>query len=272
MLIAAVFAGCGGSEKRYTTKDARPASKTTTEPDSGQLSAAEFAALNAVDDRLQAAVHEFQNNLRTCTGSGDDATAQDCFASRYEPFGQSVVAALGAIGVAQDAAGGECVNLLGKGKDSARELQQTSEAMRTAFAEGDFANVDAAAFVSAFEGYRSNMDSALAACGKDQGAVQSQPAAPEPTARPSDDVGKTVTSGGIKLKVMSLRRASTVRYESGTQSEETPNATARTVRAPQGGHYVFVKTRLTNDHVRGDRPHVRISGRRETLGRQGQEL
>lgn len=68
---------------------------------------------------------------------------------------------------------------------------------------------------------------------------------PEPT--PDDQVGETVTSGGIKLRVLDFRASRTIKYQGGVQSSVTPDANPKTVKAPQGGRYFFVRTRLEND-------------------------
>lgn len=62
-----------------------------------------------------------------------------------------------------------------------------------------------------------------------------------------DDIGKTKTSGGIKLRLISVRSSRKLRLQGGTQTESTPNGEPRTIRAKQGGRYVFVRTRITND-------------------------
>jgi len=65
-----------------------------------------------------------------------------------------------------------------------------------------------------------------------------------PAAEPTPtEVGR---SGGIAIRVLSVRTSQTVRYVGGTQSDITPNAEPKTVRAPQRGHYVYVKTRVSN--------------------------
>ena len=84
--------------------------------------------------------------------------------------------------------------------------------------------------------------------------VTAPPATTEPATAPdaqdapaasSDDVGKTVRSGGIKLKVVSTRSARSL------QMLDDYGEPTRTLRAKQGGRYVVVKTRLTNDAARG---------------------
>lgn len=94
----------------------------------------------------------------------------------------------------------------------------------------------------------------LVGCGSGETKTETEKATPSGTgtikATPEpqgDDLGKTFASGGIKLKVLSVRASRTLQYEGGTQSEQTPNAETRTIKAKQGGRYVYVKTRLTND-------------------------
>lgn len=69
--------------------------------------------------------------------------------------------------------------------------------------------------------------------------------------KPYSEVGELAKSGGIRLRVTAVRSAPAVMYESGTASQITPNATARTVKATQGGRYYFVKTRLKNETSAG---------------------
>lgn len=101
----------------------------------------------------------------------------------------------------------------------------------------------------------------LAGCGGSSGektrtvtvietAEPAQTDTPSPTStqtpQPSDDLGKSVSSGGIVLKVVDVRASKTLTYQGGVQSDLTPDAETRTVRAKQGGSYVYVKTKLTN--------------------------
>lgn len=60
------------------------------------------------------------------------------------------------------------------------------------------------------------------------------------------------TSGGITIRLLKVREAKTISYEGGTQdSSVTPDARPRTKRAPQGGRYVYVTTRVENDAGEG---------------------
>ncbi len=68
---------------------------------------------------------------------------------------------------------------------------------------------------------------------------------PEPTDGP-------VKSGGIEVAVTDAYAKQAVSYEGGTiDSRVTPNGEPRTVRAPQGGSYVYVETNVMNDSSEG---------------------
>jgi hypothetical protein len=58
-------------------------------------------------------------------------------------------------------------------------------------------------------------------------------------------------SGGIEIRVLKAYALSSLRYEGGTQSELTPDARPRRVKAPQGGRYVYVRTIVKNDTSAG---------------------
>jgi hypothetical protein len=74
---------------------------------------------------------------------------------------------------------------------------------------------------------------------------------PTDSKSPPSEIGRTKTSGGIELRVVGVRSAKTLRYVGGTQTDVTPDAVAVSKRAPQGGSYVFVRTRVKNDTKRG---------------------
>jgi hypothetical protein len=74
------------------------------------------------------------------------------------------------------------------------------------------------------------------------------PANPKGT-RPAGGVGK---SGGITLRVLSAHPSKTLHYVGGTQEAGvTPDGNPVTKKAPQGGHYEYVRTRLTNHTSKG---------------------
>lgn len=62
--------------------------------------------------------------------------------------------------------------------------------------------------------------------------------------QPTVRIGRPARSGGIKLTVLSADAKSTLRYTDDLGE-------AKTKRAKQGGRYVFVKTRITNDTSQG---------------------
>jgi hypothetical protein len=75
-----------------------------------------------------------------------------------------------------------------------------------------------------------------------------------PATHSSHGTGKhaVAKSGGITLRVLSAHTSPTVHYIGGTQDADvTPNATAVTDKAPQGGHYEYVRTRVTNNTPEG---------------------
>src|SRR4051794_2359495 len=67
----------------------------------------------------------------------------------------------------------------------------------------------------------------------------------------SDGLGKWFKSGGIRLKVLHVKASRFLHYEGGTDSDQTPNGSARTIKAKQHGHYVYVETRLANKTSQG---------------------
>ena len=56
----------------------------------------------------------------------------------------------------------------------------------------------------------------------------------------------SATSGGITIKLLDVSQAKNLHYIGGTIDDATPKGEPVTVKAPQGGHYVFVKTRVSN--------------------------
>jgi len=98
---------------------------------------------------------------------------------------------------------------------------------------------------------------AAAGCGgttttKKTVTVAPPPAATTPTAKAEPTAPSQVEkSGGITIRVLDVTSSKTVRYQGGTQSDVTPDATPKTVRAPQGGRYVYVKTRVSNGSKTG---------------------
>jgi hypothetical protein len=63
--------------------------------------------------------------------------------------------------------------------------------------------------------------------------------------------GKSAVSGGIALTVRGAHASPTITYEGGTDSDVTPNGEAKTVKAPQGGRYIYVDTTITNNTSKG---------------------
>ncbi len=61
-------------------------------------------------------------------------------------------------------------------------------------------------------------------------------------ARPS----RSGRSGDITLRVLGVRTSRIVKFLGNTQSNITPDAKPRTRKAKQGGHFVYVTTRVTN--------------------------
>lgn len=53
-------------------------------------------------------------------------------------------------------------------------------------------------------------------------------------------------SGGIRISVKQAVKGPTMTYMGGVQSQETPDGEETTVRAKQGGSYLFVKTSVEN--------------------------
>jgi len=69
---------------------------------------------------------------------------------------------------------------------------------------------------------------------------------------PVAPVDGSATSGGIEVKVNRAFARPTVSYIGGTEdSRVTPNAEPRTVRAPQGGSYVYVVAEVLNETTEG---------------------
>jgi hypothetical protein len=80
-----------------------------------------------------------------------------------------------------------------------------------------------------------------------------QPATPTETEQSTEDndLRQPLTSGGITVNVLGVRAGQTLRYEGGTQSDVTPDAEPRIVKAKQDRRYVYIKSRLTNDTSSG---------------------
>lgn len=78
-----------------------------------------------------------------------------------------------------------------------------------------------------------------------EGDAASDNSQPEPTDGPAK-------SGGIEVAVTGAYAKPAVSYEGGTiDSRVTPNGEPRTVRAPQGGSYIYVETTVMNDSSEG---------------------
>ncbi len=77
-----------------------------------------------------------------------------------------------------------------------------------------------------------------------EGGGASDNSQPEPT----DGAAK---SGGIEVAVTDAYAKPAVSYEGGTYSSFTPNAEPKTIKAPQGGRYVYVVTKVTNESSEG---------------------
>lgn len=78
-------------------------------------------------------------------------------------------------------------------------------------------------------------------------SVKTPPVATSKTNTPKPGVGDIARSGGIRLRVVRVSSKPTLTYEGGTDSDVTPRGERTTVKAPQGGRYIYVTTRLTND-------------------------
>lgn len=81
--------------------------------------------------------------------------------------------------------------------------------------------------------------------------------APSGNSAPTDSARSVPTngpakSGGIEVAVKRAYIKPTVNYEGGTlDSRVTPNGEPRTIRAPQGGSYVYVEATVMNDSSDG---------------------
>jgi flagellar hook-basal body complex protein FliE len=165
-------AGCGDSseqsdsanENETQTETTASETETETETDEGTLASDDFSALNSSDDRVQDGVTAFQASLTSCTTTGVEAQIRACFSRKYRQYGRVLSRHLDAINEAQDAADGDCGDLLEEAEDSTRELQRVSETLKTAFADARYDDVDVDAFGTGFNGYRDDMDEALEGC------------------------------------------------------------------------------------------------------------
>jgi hypothetical protein len=80
-------------------------------------------------------------------------------------------------------------------------------------------------------------------------AVDESPPSSESEAEPTEEPSSTTTkasgqgdSGGLSLKVLSVKRSNRVTYAGGTSSEITPDGNPKTVTAKDGSYYLYVAT------------------------------
>ena len=117
--------------RRRARADATPTPTPTVDP--GRLTAAEVAALERADRRLERANRAYHRALIKCGRTATDLPA--CLAAAYRPYERAFASLLTAIGTARDAAGRQCRALLEDVEPAVRKVQRANDTVQEAYAE-----------------------------------------------------------------------------------------------------------------------------------------